>query len=147
MTVRNNLLGNEARGPERRRMDDLDECLDTIFCEGDCQNTIPETCKASTEEWSRGEGEDTAERGVVNHIVNNLEKSKAKQKVSTKFVKPYGKRGVRRDGLIQSRIDSFESKGGIMQITGLCGSLGKRKLPLAESDSPGAKIRKFDMNL
>ena len=31
--VKNSLLENEAKRPERRRMDDLDECLDTIFCD------------------------------------------------------------------------------------------------------------------
>ena len=85
--------------------------------------------------------------GVVNRIVNNLEKSKVKQKVSSQFAKPYGKRGVQRDGLIQTRITSFESKGGIIRITGLCGGVGKRKLPITESDSPGAKQRKFEVNL
>ena len=80
-------------------------------------------------------------------MINNLEKSNVKKKVSSKFAKPYGKRGVRRDGLIQARIESFESKGGLIRITGLCGGVGKRKLPITESDSPGAKQRKFEVNL
>ena len=78
--------------------------------------------------------------------MSSFEKSKAKQNVS-KFVEPYGKRGVKRDGLIQSRIASFESRGGVKKISGLCGSLGKRKLSPSKSESPGAKIRKFDFNL
>ena len=49
--------------------------------------------------------------GVVNRMINNLEKSNVKRNVSSKFAKPYGKRGVRKDGLIQARIESFESKG------------------------------------
>ena len=32
-----------------------DECLETIFCEGDCQNISQLSCKTSTEVWSRGE--------------------------------------------------------------------------------------------
>ena len=79
-------------------------------------------------------------------MINNLEKSNVKRKVSSKFSRPYGKRGVRKDGLIQARKKSFESKGGLL-ITGLCGGVGKRKLPIAESDSPGAKFRMFEVNL
>ena len=94
-----------------------------------------------------GEGGGGGRGGVVNRIVNSFEKSNAKQKVSSKFVKPYGKRGVKRDGLIQSRITSLESRGGVRKNTGICESLGKRKLSPAESDSPGAKMRKFDINL
>jgi hypothetical protein len=63
--VKNSLLENEAKRPERRRMDDLDECLETIFCEGDCQNTIPETDIASTEEWSRGENKINRDRNIT----------------------------------------------------------------------------------
>jgi hypothetical protein len=74
-------------------------------------------------------------------MIHTLESSVVKKKVA-KFAKPYGKRGVRKDGLIQARIESFESKGGLI-ITGLCGGVGKRKLPTADSDSPSAKQRKF----
>jgi hypothetical protein len=45
------------------------------------------------------------------------------------------------------RMASFESRGGVKKITGLCGSLGKRKLSPSKSESPGAKLRKFDINL
>ena len=79
--------------------------------------------------------------GTVTQMIHNLESSVVKKKVA-KFAKPYGKRGVRKDGLIQARIESFESKGGLI-ITGLCGGVGKRKLPTADSDSPSAKQRKF----
>ena len=39
--------------------------------------------------------------GVVNRMINNLEKSNVKRKVSSKFAKPYGKRGCRR--MVSSR--------------------------------------------
>ena len=94
-----------------------------------------------------GEGGGGGRGGIVHLIVNNFGKSNAKQKVSSKYVKPYGKRGVKRDGLIQLQITSLESKGGVRTNTGLCESVGKRKLSPAESDSPGAKMRNFDINL
>ena len=65
--VRKELPEKEASRSEGRLKYELDECLETIFCEGDCQ-----------------------------------------------------------------------------KITGLCESGGKRKLQPADSDSPGAKLRKFE---
>ena len=50
--------------PEERLKDDVDECLRTIFCEGDCLNNSPGSCKASTEEWSHGEN--TKSNGDIN---------------------------------------------------------------------------------
>ena len=38
-------------------------------------------------------------------------------------------------------------RGGIIRITELCEGVGKRELPITESDSPGAKQRKFEVNL
>ena len=61
-----------------------------------------------------------------------------------RFVKPSGKRGVKHDGLIQTRIESLAARGEGSKITGLVKSVGKRKF-LAESDSPGTEMRRLSV--
>ena len=45
----------EAEHSEERLEFEKDGCLETIFCEGDCQSISQLSCKASAKEWSRGE--------------------------------------------------------------------------------------------
>ena len=92
-----------------------------------------------------GGGGGGGQGGSVRLLVNRLKKSEASRKVS-KFVKPRGRRGVKKDTLVQTRILSIESRRGVRKITGLCEN-GKRKLVLTESDSPGAKLQNFDKDL
>ena len=79
--------------------------------------------------------------GFVHAMVHQLESSVAGKKFN-KFVKPRGRRGVKKDTLVQARISCLESKGGLVKIVGVCES-GKRKSTLDRSDSPGAKLRKL----
>ena len=50
--------------------------------------------------------------------------------------------GVKREGLVQTRIDNLVRLGGGSKITGLVRGEGKRKLP-TDADSPGAKTRRL----
>ena len=94
--VRKDLQEKEARQPGRRLMDDMDECLDTIFCEGDCQHIFPKTCKTSTTEWSRGENITNRDRNVTtssaeqvgrgDNIGSNILPINVKQKMSSKNI-------------------------------------------------------------
>ena len=79
--------------------------------------------------------------GFVHAMVHQLESSVAGKKFN-KFVKPRGRRGVKKDTLVQARISCLESKGGLVKIVGACES-GKRKSTLDRSDRPGAKLRKL----
>jgi hypothetical protein len=72
MQMQEGVLENEAKRPERRQMDDLDECLETIFCERDCQNTISEADIIPTEEWSRGENEISRDRNITTSSVEKI---------------------------------------------------------------------------
>ena len=82
--------------------------------------------------------------GRVKLAVEVLEGGSTIQKLP-RFVKPSGKRGVKRDSLIQTRIESLEARGGGSRITGLVKCVGKRKFP-AESDSPGAKKHRLSLS-
>ena len=44
--------GKEADRHVERLELEKDECLETIFCEGDCRNISQLSCKTSTDVWS-----------------------------------------------------------------------------------------------
>ena len=87
-------------------------------------------------EGGRGDG---GQGGVVKHLVRRLEGKSTNLKLP-RFVKPSGRRGVMRDGLVQTRIESLVARGG--RLTGLITSGGKIKLS-ADLDSPGAKAQRL----
>ena len=90
-------------------------------------------------EGGRGDG---GQGGVVHQLVRRLEGGKSTKLKLPRFVKPSGRRGVRRDGLVQMRIESLVASGEGGRLTGLITSGGKRKLP-ADSDSPNAKTQRL----
>ena len=64
--------------------------------------------------------------------------SSSKQKKS-RIVKPRMGRGIKRDGLVQTRIESFVAASGGIKLTGLVKTDGKRKF--GEVNNPNG-IRK-----
>jgi hypothetical protein len=92
-------------------------------------------------EGEGGEGGEGGQGGKVKLAVERLEEGNTELKLP-RFVKPSGRRGVKRDGLVQTRIDNLVRLGGGSKITGLVRGEGKRKLP-TDADSPGAKTRRL----
>ena len=86
--------------------------------------------------------------GRVSLLVKFHENSSTSQKKSSRMSTPKGRRGVRRDSLIQTRLSSFANFffwGGARKLPGLLsgGGGGKRKLNTQDSDSPG-KLRRLE---
>ena len=92
-------------------------------------------------EGEGGEGGEEGQGGKVKLAVERLEGGSTELKLPG-FAKPSGRRGVKRDGLVQTQIQNLVQMGGGSKITGLVRSEGKRKLP-TDSDSPGAKVRRL----
>ena len=86
----------------------------------------------------RVEGQE-AKIGAVKEAVKGLEdehivKSSSSGQRKPRFVKPRMVRGVKKDRLIQARIDSLSSSGGV-KLTGLIKVAGKRKF-IGEVNNP-----------
>ena len=92
-------------------------------------------------EGEGGEGGEGGQGGKVKLAVERLEEGNTELRLP-RFVKPSGRRGVKRDGLVQTRIDNLVRLGGGSKITGLVRGEGKRKLP-TDADNPGAKTRRL----
>ena len=92
-------------------------------------------------EGEGGEGGEGGQGGKVKLAVERLEEGNTGLKLP-RFVKPSGRRGVKRDGLVQTQIDNLVRLGGGSKLTGLVRGEGKRKLP-TDTDSPGAKVRRL----
>ena len=69
--------------------------------------------------------------------------SSSKQKTS-RFVKPRMGRGVKRDGLVQARIESLVSSSGGLKLTGLVRMEGKRKFGKVNNPTGIQKVARRD---
>ena len=69
--------------------------------------------------------------------------SSSKQKKS-RFVKPRMGRGVKRDGLVQARIESLVSSSGGLKLTGLVRGEGKRKFGEVNNPTGIRKVARLD---
>ena len=83
--------------------------------------------------------------GRVGRLVDFHESSVMPQKKISRMRTPNRRRGVRRDGLVQTRLASFDVQGrGARKLPGLLGGGGggKRKLETVHLDSPSKLRRK-----
>ena len=74
-------------------------------------------------------------------MVSSIE-ARCRPKNLPRFVKPSGRRGVRRDALVQTRLSDLVDMG-CDKIREIVGQGGKRKFT-GSSEIPGAKTQKLD---
>ena len=72
--VMEEVTGKEADRHVERLELEKDECLETIFCEGDCRNISQLSCKTSTDVWSRGENIQNRDRNITTSSARQVDR-------------------------------------------------------------------------